>query len=70
MKLHAIIQFKTTPNHKYHEEGKLFTYDDTYTFYNERDIDDCKQVVKEDMLEVVTYDGLIEIIDFTIKEVV
>lgn len=70
MELHAIIQFKTTPNHKYHEEGKLFTYDDTYTFGEDWYADNCRQFVKEDMLEVVNYDGLIEIIDFTIKEVI
>ena len=69
MKLKAAIQFNTTPDHKYHEEGKLFTFEDTYTFYNGRDIEDCKQFIKNDMLEVVAYDGAIEVIDLTIKEV-
>lgn len=68
MKLDAKLQFKTTPSHKYHEEDKLFTFEDTYTFHNERDIEDCEQVIKNDMIEVVTYDGTIEIIEFTIKE--
>ena len=69
MKLKATIRFKTTPDHKYHEGGKLFTFEDTYTFYNERDIEDCKQIIKEDMLGVVAYDGPIEIISFTIDKV-
>lgn len=69
MKLKATIRFKTTPDHKYHEGGKLFTFEDTYTFYNERDIEDCKQFIKNDMLEVVAYDGAIEVIDLAIDKV-
>ena len=64
----AQLSFFTTEEHAHHEEYKLFTFVDIYSFDADRDPKDVAFVVESDLTDIATYDGPIKIVNFMIEK--